>query len=120
MTYCGRCGFRPAEYERRCSWCGRDIDLCAEDREQTFLCDRCFRNQNALGKDEAKAIANAWDRGRWARRRRAWAGWRTRRGAPPRGQLRLWPKEKRDGIPRSGDVRGSADASRAAPQSGRA
>lgn len=57
-----------AEYFRECGSCGREINLCLEHRPKVFLCPRCFGEQNAMGKDEARRRGRAREKDRQRKR----------------------------------------------------
>lgn len=59
-----------AEFFRECSYCGIRIDLCISCRDRVFLCERCFRAQRALGKEQARRVGAARERRRILARRR--------------------------------------------------
>ena len=59
-----------ADYFRECSYCGIQIDLCIACRDRIFLCDRCYRAQIAVGKEEARQVGRARERRRLRDRRR--------------------------------------------------
>jgi predicted RNA-binding Zn-ribbon protein involved in translation (DUF1610 family) len=58
-----------AEYFRECASCGREVNVCLEHRPKVFLCPRCFGEQNALGKDEARQRGRAREKDRQRKRR---------------------------------------------------
>jgi predicted RNA-binding Zn-ribbon protein involved in translation (DUF1610 family) len=58
-----------AEYFRECASCGLEVNLCLDHRDRVFLCPRCFDEQNAYGKDEARRRGRVREADR-ARKRR--------------------------------------------------
>ena len=79
-------GPREAEFFRECAACGIQVDLCSDCLSRVFLCERCFQNQRAFGKDQARKIGRRLERRRAAARRRrlrARPKWTT-------PQLELW------------------------------
>jgi len=58
---CVRCGDR-ADCERRCAYCGDDVELCDEHLARTFLCEACFSVVREEGKDVARELGRERER----------------------------------------------------------